>query len=1013
MKIAAKLPKNAKKITISGSNNLFSQIYLTPLLHQSGVFWLCFKNDYQLKRGYDLLNWWYKKNNKQSVDIITWFTNQALSPADIYKLIYSKKAIIFTVPTNLRQKIIDLEYFKKQILVISQGDEYNLSNFKKQLVLSGYRLNNLADQPGLLASRGFILDIWSAQHRQPHRIEFDGNVINKISMLNPITKKTGVKKDNLSIIPIDLNIKHKQNLNNIINEQHKLLISDDLFEESKGLASFNWQQLYLLQAFHDKQSLNCLQSTPLFHSNFRLLKQYIKDNKNNDIYFITENINKIKSLCKEKNIKPKGVYEFKPFLFHGLRNLVDNQIYLTDADIFKVETPSAIKVAKKHFALDIKINNYVVHRDHGIAKFTKMTTQIIDGIEREYFVLEYKDNDKLYLPVERVDKISKYLGVSKPKLHRLGAASTWPQIIRKVKEDIVQTAQELLNLYARRQLSRAKPLMPHHEEENKLAADFHYEETPDQIKALTETLNDLAQDKPTDRLICGDVGFGKTEIAIRAAWRAALNGQQTVLLCPTTILAQQHFDTFSTRFKNYPVKVALLSRFIDSKKQIQTIKQITAGQIDVIIGTHRLLSKDVKFKQIGLIIIDEEQQFGVKDKEKLKDLKTSAHILSLSATPIPRTLNLSLSSVRDISIISTPPVGRLPIKTYIKRFSEQTIVDVIKNEVKRQGQVYYLYNKVATINEQLKFLKILLPNYKYAVVHGQLSNRQIAQTMHQFDIGKIDVLVCSTIIANGLDLPNVNSLIVDGAQNFGLAQLYQIRGRIGRSHKQAYAYFLYHSTKLKGKAAQRLQILQAAETLGAGFQIAVRDMELRGIGNILGKKQHGKISLVGLSLYNELIAQTISEIKNDLIPTPLINTIINLPFTIGLPRKFLTNEVSRLKYYQSLASSETIEQLNKHFNKLPQPWPQSVKNLKHVLELKILAQQAGIVSIESKRFRHNDELTTKIYITFNKELDYKKVSELLRINPAWEYKKNQLKINKDKLGNKWIYQLKETLLLFK
>ncbi|MFW0862129.1 MAG: DEAD/DEAH box helicase [Candidatus Komeilibacteria bacterium] len=970
------------------------------------MFWLCINNDYELVRIYKLITWWYKQNNIKTPHIITWADNTELSSLQYFNLINKDNVLIITTPDNILSKVISIEEFKKQSINIKSEDKINLSTLKELLVNNGYEVNTQADQVGLFSYRGFVIDIYSPQYSNPIRIELDNDIVKSLHEIDNVNKKKVKALDSIKIIPNILNSKLKESVLNIASNQN-ILIDQNTLIDYPEIENNNIDNIYIIQPLHEDEAKLILKNTNYFHNNLPSLKKYIANNKPE---IITQNKTRVKNLFKELNIN-SPILEFKDFTFPGLEDVKNNKIYLTDANIFKIENIAKTK-SDDIYQVDIKLGDYVVHRDHGIAKFTQTVFQTIDNIEREYFVLQYKGEDRLYLPIDQVDRISKYLGVKNPKLHRLGAASTWPQIIRKVKEDIIKMAQQLLNLYARRELSQANPLLPHIKEENELAASFPYEETEDQKQALEETLNDLTKDKPTDRLICGDVGFGKTEIAVRAAYRAVLNKQQVILLCPTTILAQQHYDTFTERFKDYDINISLLSRFVDSKKQLKNITDIKSGKTNIIIGTHRLLSKDIKFNKVGLIIIDEEQQFGVKDKEKLKDLKTEAHIIALSATPIPRTLNLSLSGVRDISVIATAPAGRLPIKTKITQFSEDIIKDAINYELARNGQVYYLYNKVETIEEQLKFLKNLLPKYTYGIVHGQLTSKEIAKTMHDFDTGKIDILICSTIIANGLDLANVNTLIVTGAQNFGLAQLYQIRGRIGRSDKQAYAYFLYSSQKLKGRSAERLQALQEAEALGSGFQIATRDMEIRGIGNILGKKQHGKVSLIGLTLYNELIKQTVSEIKTGLIPTSLIDTTIDLPINIGLPKDYLKTETSRLRYYQLLANCNNLDKLNNHFKRLPKPWPQKVKNLKSVSELRILSEQAGINLITAKSIRNNTDVKTYVYIHFTDELNYSAVKKLLDINPNWEFKDNVLKIDKDKLEKDRLESLKQAVKLF-
>ena len=439
--------------------------------------------------------------------------------------------------------------------------------------------------------------------------------------------------------------------------------------------------------------------------------------------------------------------------------------------------------------------DYVVHIDHGIGRFVGISIQEYEGKKKEFLEISYAANDKLFVPIEKTERLSRYIGLTRPVLHRLSGAS-WQQLKLKVKKDIYETAQKLIRLYANREIIEVEPITKIWAEEKELAADFPYQETEDQLNAMADIEYDLKQTKPMDRLICGDVGFGKTEVALRTALKIVLSGKQVVLLCPTTILAQQHFDTFTSRLEKFGVQIGLLSRFRDKNNQTETIKKLTAGQIDIVIGTHRLLSDDVSFKNLGLLIIDEEQKFGVLHKEKLKQFRNFSHVLTLSATPIPRTMYFSLVNLRPLSVIQTSPQGRKPITTYIEKYDEEKIKHAIQEEIKRQGQIYYIYNKVETIKIKAKLLQKIIPQARIAVAHGQLPARQLAAIMHDFDKGNIDILVCSTIIENGLDLPNVNTLIVEQANHFGLAQLYQLRGRIGRSDKQAFAYFFYTSEKL-------------------------------------------------------------------------------------------------------------------------------------------------------------------------------------------------------------------------
>jgi transcription-repair coupling factor (superfamily II helicase) len=506
----------------------------------------------------------------------------------------------------------------------------------------------------------------------------------------------------------------------------------------------------------------------------------------------------------------------------------------------------------------LKPGDYLVHLDHGIGIFKGVELIHDRKLTRKYYEIEYGQGDKLYVPFGLERKLSRYIGFSEPKISRLGTL-TWIKTKKKVKEEAEKFARELLKIYAKREIVKRSPYLKS-EMVKYLKETFPFEETPDQEKAIEDIEKDLEREKPMDRLICGDVGFGKTEVALRAMVRVVESGYQAVMLCPTTILANQHYQNFKRRLKNLPIEIGILTRIQTKKEQKETIKKLKEGKIDILVGTHRILSKDVEFKKLGLLVIDDEHKFGVRQKEKLKKLRAELDVLSLSATPIPRTLYLSLSGLREISLIQTPPPGRLPIKTFILPFSEKIIKEAIEKELKRGGQVYYLHNRIENINSVKNFLENLLPNVKFGIAHGRLNEKELVRVMEDFQNKKINVLVATTIIEAGLDLPNVNTLIVTDSTKLGLSQAYQIRGRIGRSNVQAFAYFLYPQ-RLTPLAKERLKALKEAEELGSGYKIALKDLELRGAGNILGKEQSGNINKVGLNLYCQMLAEAIEKLK--------------------------------------------------------------------------------------------------------------------------------------------------------
>ena len=508
---------------------------------------------------------------------------------------------------------------------------------------------------------------------------------------------------------------------------------------------------------------------------------------------------------------------------------------------------------------DLKPGDYVVHLDHGVGRFVGFEKLSPDT---DYYVLEYASQDRLYIPLGLERKLSRYIGFVEPKISRLGSTA-WQKTKRRIKEDVEKFAKELLQIYAQREIASRPPYSLDKEFELILETTFPFEETPDQVRSLIEIERDLAKTKPMDRLLCGDVGFGKTEVALRTMLMAVSSNLRAAMLCPTTILANQHFQNFKARLKNLPVNISLLTRLQTKKEQRQVIEKLKTGRIDIIVGTHRLLSKDIApffFEKGGLLVIDDEQRFGVRQKEKLKKLRACLDILSLSATPIPRTLHLALSSLREMSLIQTPPKGRLPIKTFILPWSEKTIKKAVKDEISRNGQVYYLHNRVSTIEKEKAFLEKLLPRIKIGVVHGKMKEKNLLKAMTDFQSGKIDLLLATTIIENGIDFANANTLIVEDSSRLGLSQAYQIRGRIGRFSSKAFAYFL-HSHRLSLLAKERLRALKEAEALGSGWQIAIKDLEIRGAGNILGKEQSGSINQVGLNLYCQMLSETVVKQK--------------------------------------------------------------------------------------------------------------------------------------------------------
>ena len=613
---------------------------------------------------------------------------------------------------------------------------------------------------------------------------------------------------------------------------------------------------------------------------------------------------------------------------------------------------------------DIKEGDYIVHMVHGIGIFKGISKQIIDNEEKDYLTLEYARGDKLHIPAEQINMLCRYRGSGNvlPSLSKMGG-NDWNSTKAKVKKAVEDVAQDLINLYAMRKLSQGYAFEPDTVWQYEMEDSFGYTETPDQMKAISQTKEDMESDKPMDRLICGDVGFGKTEVAIRAIFKAVMSSKQAAIVVPTTILAMQHYQTISERFKPYPVRVELLSRFKSAKEQKEVIKKLILGEVDVVVGTHRLLQDDIQFKDLGLLVIDEEHKFGVAHKEKLKRLKKNIDILTMSATPIPRTLYMSLSGIKDMSVINTPPTNRLPVKTFVSEYKESIVKNAINYEIEREGQVFYLYNRVESIYEFAENLKKLLPNIRLAVAHGQMDKNQLEQIMMDFLNKEYDVLLCTTIIESGLDIPNANTMIIHDADKFGLAQLYQIRGRVGRTDRQAFCYCLYKQSKtLTQDAVKRLKYIKEFTTLGSGYQIAMRDIEIRGVGNVLGTKQHGQMVNVGFDTYCQLLEEAVLKIKDGKVEENK-PAIVDINVTAYIPDEWVGSKEQKMIEYKRLADVKSESELElikaewkDRFSKMSEP----VENLIKLVQLRLLATKAGITLI-----RETDS-TIRIYTNFSK-----------------------------------------------
>ncbi|TMC54055.1 MAG: transcription-repair coupling factor, partial [Chloroflexi bacterium] len=655
-------------------------------------------------------------------------------------------------------------------------------------------------------------------------------------------------------------------------------------------------------------------------------------------------------------------------------------ILLSDAELFGYARPEPRRPSEKrstpveNYYADLVPGDYVVHVEHGIARYAGLVRRDFHAVEREYLQLEYAGGDKLYVPVDQADRVARYIGTgdAPPAITRLGTAD-WESAKAKAKRAVDEIAGDLIQLYAQRVQVKGHAFATDSTWQQELEDSFAYAETPDQERALDAIKRDMESERPMDRLVCGDVGYGKTEVGLRAAFKAVMDGKQVALLVPTTVLAEQHLKTFRDRLQAFPVEVEMLSRFRTESQQQKILERLASGGVDIVIGTHRLLGDDVHFKDLGLLIIDEEQRFGVKAKEKLKQLRTEVDVLTLSATPIPRTLNMALLGARDMSTIDTPPEERLPIRTYVTQYDEPVIRQAIMRELARGGQVFFVHNRVHGIEQVMSRIKRLVPDARVTCGHGQMRERELERVMIDFADGKYDVLVCTAIIESGIDLPNVNTIIINQADHFGLAELYQLRGRVGRSPRQAYAYLLYSRDKvLSDVARKRLQAIFEASDLGAGFRIAMRDLEIRGAGDILGARQHGQIAAIGFDLYTRLLAQAVREKRAEVgvrgdgarrkeeAPAgesgPVASSVfgpesavtLDLPLEAHLPKAYVPGEEMRLRLYRRMAELDSLEAIDDFAQELADrfgPVPEPAVNLLYLLRLKVLATRTSVDSI--------------------------------------------------------------------
>ena len=942
------------------------------------------------------------------------------------------------------KKVISFERFQEKILKLRVGDNSDLVRLADSLVEIGYQRVKKPDSTGEFGVRGDILDIYPAKFQiggvfigeEKIRIEFFGDKIEKMVIVRNADLRS---LREIQIYPTSIP-EGDDYMITWFGDHSFVIDGEDVFR-SYILSMFDYEKeagnieeikkLKKIEDFLKKQKVVYLESFSVSERlgiNLRWLEskrylgnttEFLHDLKKvrGDIWIFSEKAEQLKKFLlnngvnidsKKIAVENKKINEGVDFKNLGLTIFSDKEVF---GELKKK------KKRKVDFSAltNLKKGEYVVHIDHGIGIFTGFGEIEVDKIKREYIFIEYFGGDSIYVPLDQADKITKYISVgnSPPHLSSLKTGQ-WLKTRKKVAENTEKVARELLETQALRANEKPFYYIDDIKEQKTLEKTFAYTETKDQRKVIEEVLDDMEKRAPMDRIVCGDVGYGKTEVAIRAALRAVVSGGQVAVLVPTTILAEQHLETFRERLDQFGFKIESLSRFRNPKEQKRILDDLAIGGVDIVIGTHRLLSKDIKFKNLYLVVIDEEQRFGVKHKEQLKKLRSGTDILTMTATPIPRTLYLGLGGLKDISLINTPPEGRLPIKTVVIKNDDEVIREAISKEITRGGQVYFVHNRVETIRATEMRLKKLLPKVKFVVGHGQMRDQELAHIMNAFAKGEYQVLICSTIIESGLDISSVNTLIVDKATNLGLSQLHQLRGRIGRSDKQAYAYFLYNSDDLKGNAKKRLSAISEKEALGSGYELSLEDLDIRGSGNILGEEQSGSMQMVGVGYYLKMLEEAVERIQNAELRIQneglnISDIKVDLPLSAFIPNGFYKKEEDKIKAYQRLASTEDLEEIELFENELKsenEKVPQEYLNLIETIKLKIKAKEAGIKSLIVKDvLGMGERKVKKLYIEFDHVLSKDEINKIFAVNRRWYFGNMLARIDLENLGEEWMRKL--------
>jgi len=932
-----------------------------------------------------------------------------------------------------------------KMICIEKGMAIDSVDFFERLIEVGYEVGpDISIEKGQYFRQGDHLWIFPVNTDMPYRVDLAFDEVEGVFQVesNDREKMKAVKE--LNVFPLKLDFKDAPIFSFF--GKDSLVVDDEVEFSDDESELFDAAMSHRDPESHYVEFRSFMEETP-YHHHLHYLSvikhhnplDFVADLREKlktewTVFLFTKHPDYYHGLLKEKEVPfvdfkkgEKTDFSKRVVLFHldaeeifpeAFQNPALKFTVISDRNIAGIFEEKTKNVERQKVYLDfltgLKAGDFVVHSSHGVGQFFGLEKRTVDKVTREYLKVGYAENDKLFVPIDQADRVSKFIGSGDkaPKLTRLGSAE-WTTIQNKVRAETESIARELLELYAEREGARGFAFSEDNDTVRAFENAFHYEPTPGQLRAILDVKKDMEAKRSMDRLVCGDVGFGKTEVAMRAAFKAVQSKKQVAVLTPITILADQHYKSFKARMDEFNVRVEVLSRFKSQAEQTVILKKLERGEVDIVIGTHRLLQPDVRFKDLGLVVVDEEQRFGVKQKEYLKELRKSVDILTLTATPIPRTLNIGLHGLRDISTITTPPPGRLPIVTEVRRFSFALIKQAVERELERGGQVYFLHNRVQTIDDMAGKLQNLLPKARVVVTHGQLKPDELERRILAFKNGEFDILVSSTIIENGIDLPNANTLIVNQAEKFGLAQLYQLRGRVGRGRTQAYAYFLYHMKRLPLDAKKRLRAIVEASELGAGFQIAMKDLEIRGAGDILGANQSGAIQVVGVSHFVRMLHQAVEQLKSGKKvekAEDILDVSIEVPLPAYIPDDYIVSSKEKISVYQKLASADSGDYLMELRAELVEDYgkmPEEVNNLFRVLEVKILAKRAGIVNVKAENLHSNDD--RQIVLTMSGAVTAAHIMNLLETNDKWLISGTKLKIKFADLGVNWVEELKRSL----